>query len=1068
MPSRSSSGAALDSKDDNSNVSVVIRMRPSENGDEDIKEVYHVDGSNLTVRDPLSKGRMEHSFSFNRIFTPEDGQEVVFNFVAKPLVDHMMAGFNSCCFAYGQTGSGKTHSVFGEGNAEQRGLLARSLEYLFDKIEQQADKKEVGMVVSFLEIYLDQVRDLGRFYSERESVGDLTVKARPRPSSASSAGRVAALKNSQSGRSLPSRPSSAHSKPSRPSSAHSKASGGTGPSSGNERAISGDVEAWDPYLHQDLGIHETPQGLVYVEDLALIPVTNISEVLDVANLGVKMRATYETRLNSRSSRSHTIFSVSIVQKSRSDTKTSVVGSVVNFVDLAGSERLARSQSEGRRFQEAVVINSSLSALGKVVLALASDKVRHIPYRDSKLTRILQNSLGGNSFTTVLTAVDPSANNYEESLNSLFFADRCQNVQNKPVQNFIETGDDSHEKTVAKLLSEIAQLRHQLEVQAALSGVSAVVAPGAGPGSLPPGSGSFGLPPAPPGASGSRASMPPSPGGARATLASAGRVASGSLFGPGDDVFGGFGAADRGDRGASSPSKNAALAMIYEQALDRLADERKQAAQARERVQVAWEHLEKGRLEQLERDDELRKEASVLKRSVRESELEILKCRQVLGHLASLHDAERTQLLATLQTNAQEIKMERESLTKMFSEPLLPDKLDRCQSEAVARMRTEAKVQGKDMRNQKHAKAVQGGHQQECATLSKVHQQWVFELDRESEELLVQVEECRTQGRARRRKIHGELLSVYDLVRKLYSTLDSIQAGMPNSYRTGLRLPGTRTSPQITIPVVGPPASSAQRGKSPSASSPGFEKQAASLAGPEGCRPDARISTMAAVLTGLPEPPLRQDAKEIRNQLAKSASLLPMVPNTVDDAGGRVQSASYEHGVGRSQANRGDAKDGMLSFGGASGDVSWWDSERFAREFCDEQGGDASTSQAGRASLQRLDASRLRALCSAMWRRARMTESEKATARSQLATEVARDFALDDRVNHIRILEEEIRGYSEKLSDHEEQTRNLELALRHCTSSAATCSMQSAGFIAASRGLGDGKHWKEEYSGQCYR
>ncbi|CAE8713916.1 unnamed protein product [Polarella glacialis] len=467
-----------DEKDKSPNVNVVVRLRPPGymEGEEDYSDVFKADGAKITVRDPLSRGRMENTFSFNRVFLPEHGQEDVFEHVAKPLIDHLLMGFNSCCFAYGQTGSGKTHSVFGEGNADNRGMLARSIEYLFERIEAQADQKEVGMVVSFTEIYFDQVRDLGRFYVNR----DKEIAAPPkgngvvggRPSSANSWG-MGPARSSSTGSSLGirSRPSSAlGSRPtsavdSRPSSAKLDKSA-TAPFDQTQK------ETWDPYLNQDLAIHESPHGLVFVEDLSLIPVTNIREVLDVANLGVKMRATFETRLNSQSSRSHTIFSVSIVQKSRNAAKnTGVIGSVVNFVDLAGSERLAKSLSEGRRFQEAVIINTSLSALGKVVLALASDKGRHIPYRDSKLTRILQNSLGGNSFTTMLTTIDPSVKNYEESLSSLFFADRCRNVQNRPVQNVIESGGEAHEKTVARLQGEIGSLRHQLEMVAALSAAS---------------------------------------------------------------------------------------------------------------------------------------------------------------------------------------------------------------------------------------------------------------------------------------------------------------------------------------------------------------------------------------------------------------------------------------------------------------------------------------------------------------------------------------------------------------------------------------------------------------------
>jgi len=148
LPGSEKSAKSDRQKRDESSVHVVVRLRPPESSDEDIKETYALDNTTVIVRDPLSRGRMEHSFTFNQVFKPEDGQEVVFDAVAKPLVDHLLSGFNSCIFAYGQTGSGKTHSVFGEGNAEQRGLLARSIEYLFDRIESQSEQKEVGMVVS--------------------------------------------------------------------------------------------------------------------------------------------------------------------------------------------------------------------------------------------------------------------------------------------------------------------------------------------------------------------------------------------------------------------------------------------------------------------------------------------------------------------------------------------------------------------------------------------------------------------------------------------------------------------------------------------------------------------------------------------------------------------------------------------------------------------------------------------------------------------------------------------------------------------------------------------------------
>ncbi len=196
----------------------------------------------------------------------------------------------------------------------------------------------------------------------------------------------------------------------------------------------------ESFHHQDLQIHETEKGQVFVKDLTLVPVKSIQEVMQVINMGVAMRQTHETAMNANSSRSHTVFTINVVQKDKRIPDSEVISGVVHLVDLAGSERLARSKSEGKRFQEAVLINSSLSALGKVVLALANDgrQMNHIPYRDSKLTRILQNSLGGNSFTTLLTTINPSADNYEESLNALQFADRCTffNFHQKKYKNIL--------------------------------------------------------------------------------------------------------------------------------------------------------------------------------------------------------------------------------------------------------------------------------------------------------------------------------------------------------------------------------------------------------------------------------------------------------------------------------------------------------------------------------------------------------------------------------------------------------------------------------------------------------
>ena len=104
------------------------------------------------------------------------------------------------------------------------------------------------------------------------------------------------------------------------------------------------------------------------------------------------------------------------------------------MDLAGSERQSKTKAEGQRLKEAVKINLSLSALGNVISALVDSKSGHIPYRDSKLTRLLQDSLGGNTKTVMIAALSPSDNNYEETLSTLRYATRAKSIKNKPVVN----------------------------------------------------------------------------------------------------------------------------------------------------------------------------------------------------------------------------------------------------------------------------------------------------------------------------------------------------------------------------------------------------------------------------------------------------------------------------------------------------------------------------------------------------------------------------------------------------------------------------------------------------------
>ena len=230
--------------------------------------------------------------------------------------------------------------------------------------------------------------------------------------------------------------------------------------------------------HQQPAIHvrEVPGGGVCLAGATEREVLSKDETAALLEQGSLIRATASTGMNTRSSRSHAIFTITLEQRKKlvisnscedppddmsvdsedSDKENEREDAAVDdylvakmhLVDLAGSERAKRTKAEGQRLQEAIDINRGLLALGKVISALV-EKQSHIPYRDSKLTRLLQDSLGGNSRTVMIACVSPADVNLEESINTLRYANRARNIKNKPVVNRDPTA------------AQIAYLRHQL-------------------------------------------------------------------------------------------------------------------------------------------------------------------------------------------------------------------------------------------------------------------------------------------------------------------------------------------------------------------------------------------------------------------------------------------------------------------------------------------------------------------------------------------------------------------------------------------------------------------------------
>ncbi|KAH8047044.1 hypothetical protein JL721_12256 [Aureococcus anophagefferens] len=336
---------------DNANVSVYCRIRPLSKRDTDHGGVVTIttDGS----RAALTHAGEVHNFAFDKVFDLDATQQQVFDGVrVSDSVNSVLGGYNATIFAYGQTASGKTHTMEGAdiGDPVTRGIIPRAAAALFAGVAEAPGEIEFAIKVSFVEIYLERIRDLLDTFGQKKT---------------------------------------------------------------------------------NLQIREDPNSGIYVAGCTETFATRESELLKCMHLGHRSRATAATGMNEGSSRSHSVLSCTVQQKN-TETDATRVGKLV-LVDLAGSEMVRKTHAAGQQLEEAKTINKSLSALGQVINALTDDKKAHVPYRDSKLTRMLQDSLGGNAKTALIVACSASTENSFETLSTLRFGQRAA-VKNKPKVN----------------------------------------------------------------------------------------------------------------------------------------------------------------------------------------------------------------------------------------------------------------------------------------------------------------------------------------------------------------------------------------------------------------------------------------------------------------------------------------------------------------------------------------------------------------------------------------------------------------------------------------------------------
>jgi kinesin family protein C1 len=313
-----------------------------------------------------------HKFNFHRVFAPLAGQDELFAEV-EGLVQSSLDGHRVCIFAYGQTGSGKTHTM--QGDAANPGIIPRSLEFIFGRVAAMAEQGwAVKLSAEFIEIYNEEIRDL--------LAGCSAGGGGAAPSGAAAAGGAGAA---------------------------------------------ADADAKHEIRHDK-------HGNTTVTNVAAVPVADLAAVNAVLTAAAAARSTGATNSNAVSSRSHAVFTLRISAE-HAGTSASRSG-LLHLIDLAGSERIAKSGvndagagGSDKLLRETQAINKSLSSLSQVVCALAT-KQAHIPFRNSKLTYLLQHSLGGDCKTLMICNLNPVHGNSQESLCTLRFAHNVAEVTTK--------------------------------------------------------------------------------------------------------------------------------------------------------------------------------------------------------------------------------------------------------------------------------------------------------------------------------------------------------------------------------------------------------------------------------------------------------------------------------------------------------------------------------------------------------------------------------------------------------------------------------------------------------------
>nr|XP_018905138.1 PREDICTED: kinesin-like protein K39 [Bemisia tabaci] len=384
--------------EESSHLTVGVRVRPlnyKEELEAGINQIVLTEGNEVRV---LCESNSCHNFSYDHVFSPSDSQNMVFSTFVQPLLENAFRGYNACLFAYGQTGSGKSYSMMGINSdsstvSDEAGIIPRFCHELFERVASLEDSQVPGVQEK-----CTAKIEISYFEIYNEKIHDLL----------------------------------------------------------NDGECSGK-------RGNALKVREHPVFGPYVVDLTLHEVSSFENVQSLISMGSSQRASASTAMNEESSRSHSIFSIILSQTQLEDSGIEGVQnelsrcSKISLVDLAGSERVAQSCASLDRLREGVHINKSLLTLGKVITALAEagcgKKKIFIPYRDSVLTWLLRESLGGNSRTSMLATISPANIHLEETLATLRYACQAKNIVNT-----VRVNEDPKDRIIRELRTELQKYK----------------------------------------------------------------------------------------------------------------------------------------------------------------------------------------------------------------------------------------------------------------------------------------------------------------------------------------------------------------------------------------------------------------------------------------------------------------------------------------------------------------------------------------------------------------------------------------------------------------------------------